>query len=137
MQKYFTKLKTSIINSYAGRKHQGILSLFYNVKNKAFIAIPKDVEHAVFITKLLDTTLEHIKDRSIDSSYFIPVTVIISEGKFASIIIGISSLEMGCDVIHKKQDIMNARNAAIVLLGRGPLKIKKGFKEHTSMKFAY
>ncbi len=137
MQKYFTKLKSSIIKHYTGRKHAGMLSLFYNVKNKSFIAVPKDVEHAVFITKLLDTTLKDIKNRAIDVSYFIPVTIIISEDEFASIIVGISSLEMGCNVIHKKQDIVNAKNATIVLLERGPLKIKKGFKELMSMKYAY
>ena len=137
MQKYFTKLKASIINNYLGRKHQGMLSLFYNTKNRSFIALPKEIEHAVFITGLLNITLDDIKNRVIDVSYFIPVTIIISEDKFASIIVGISSLEMGCNVIHKKQDLMNARNSARVLLGRGPLKIKNGFKEHISTKYAY
>ena len=114
-----------------------MLSLFYNIKNKNFIAVPKNIEHAVFIANLLNTTLEEIKNHSIDVSYFIPVTIIISEGEFASIIAGISSLEMGYNVKHRKQDVMNARNATLVLLERGPLKIKNGFKELVSMKYAY
>lgn len=136
MPKYFTRLKLTLIKAYGSRKHEGMLSLIYNTRNKGFLVIPKDVEHSIFIAQLLNISLEAIKNRTVDVSYFIPVTVIIAEEKFASIIVGISSLEMGCNVVHKKSDLFNARNATITMLGRGPLKLKEDFKEYVSLKYA-
>ena len=136
MHKYFTKLKHSIIDNYVDRKHDGMLSLFYNVKNKSFIVIPMNVEHVDFVALLLNVTLDDIMSGRVDASHFIPVSLVINNNEYASVIIGVSSLEMGCEVRHRKGDLINAKNATYILLQRGPLKIKRDFKEFVSMKYA-
>ena len=78
-----------------------------------------------------------IKNRIVDASYFIPVTLIITNNEYQSMIVGSSSLEMGLGVMHKKDDLINAKNATLILLERSPLKIKNNFKELVVMKYAY
>jgi len=137
MTKYFTRLNYSIINKCLDRKQNGMLSLFYNVKIKSFIAVPKNIEHAALVAGLLNVSMGDIKNRIVDASYFIPVTLIITNNEYQSMIVGSSSLEMGLGVMHKKDDLINAKNATLILLERSPLKIKNNFKELVVMKYAY
>jgi len=137
MLKYFTNLNYSIISGYIDRKHSGMISLFYNIKIKKFIPVPKNIEHAELVAGILNATLEDIKNKLIDASYFIPVVLVIVDNEYQSMIIGSSSLEMGYGVKHKRSDLINTKNATLILLERSPLKTKEDFHELVVMKYAY
>ena len=135
MYQYFTELNHSIIKNYINRKHEDMLALFYNLRNQKFVVVPRKIEHLTFVCLIAGVSEEEIIKEKVDVSYFIPVTVVIKENMFFSMIIGTSSFEMGGGVRHKKDDLFKARGATRVLLGRGPLKIKEGFIEFISMDF--
>lgn len=137
MRNYFTNLNHAIIKQCLDRKHSGMLALFYNVKNRKFIAVPRNMEHAVLVAELLNVGVDDIKNEVVDASHFIPVVLLIVDGEYQSMIIGSSSLEMGCGVKHKKSDLINTKNATLVLLERSPLKMKSDFKELVIMKYSY
>ena len=134
--RYFTRLDYSIINKYIDRKHSGMITFFYNTKIKKFIPIPKNLEHAQLVAKLLGVDMDSIAKRDVDASYFIPVVLVIVNNEYQSMIIGSSSLEMALNVRHKKEDLINTENATLVLLERSPLKIKEDFQKLIVMKYA-
>lgn len=135
MSPYFIRLNRKIIEDYCGRKKQGQLCLIYNTKNKKFIALPKKIEHSEFIARLLNVSKENIKNKEVDASYFIPVSIVIIGNQITGIIIGISSLEMGCGVRHRKEDLFNARNASIVLISNAQISVKEDYKLLVSTKY--
>ena len=137
MVKYFTKLNHTIIKGYVDRKHSGMIALFYNTKNRKFIPVPKNMEHAELVASILGVDLEDIRNKFVNASYFIPMVLIMVDKEYQGLIVGSSSLEMGCGVRHKKADLINARNATLVLLERSPFKLKKDFQEFVSMKYSY
>ena len=135
MPRYFTNLNYSIINKYIDRKHGGMISFFYNTKIKKFIPVLKDKEHSQSVLEILSVSANDVITGIVDASYFIPVVVIIKNDEYQSIIIGSSSLEMALNVRHRKEDLINAENATLVLIQRSPLKIKKDFQKLIVMKY--
>ncbi len=134
--KYFKVLRFSVIKDYLDKKDGGHLFLFYNANNRKVTLIPKRLNHVDLVSRLLDVDLIDITNSSIDVSYLVPVTLSINENKYESALVGVSSMEMGYGVRHKKEDLINAGNATDALLQRGPLEMKENFQNVVSMEYA-
>lgn len=123
--RYYHELTQALFNAYGHRKEYGIISFFYDVEAKAFIAVPYETEHADLASKILGVKKEELKFYD-SAKKLIPVNIKIDvDNHISKILIGFSGLEIGFKVKHSKKDITKAKRATIKFIKHGEFPIKK------------
>ncbi len=127
-----TKLTWALYNGYGDRKQQGMICFFYDVRDKIFLLIPRDVEHWNFASSFLGVSFIDLKNVA---SHLIPCTIIIEYDKVVSLITGVSSLEIGAKVRHDKKDLEVAHKAALRFIYQGELQVSDAFQASIQKRY--
>jgi len=139
--KSYNKLTWALVNGFAGKKDEpGLLRLIYNTKTKEFFAVPSDYEHVGFIRRLLGVTEDEIKNREVDISYLIPVTLDIDlvNGLVRGFFIGVSGLaNLFKAVRYRENDLKEAELATINFIKDGEIILDKNFTIKVTKKYVY
>ncbi len=138
MVMYIKELNWDVVNGLAQRAgHDWIISLLFDAEKRVFMAVPEGITHLDFVAKILDVKRAQLRSDE-SAKKFIPVVIALDDGKkfITKVLTGLSSLEIGMRVVHKKEHIKLAHRAAIILIKRGEIPISIKFKGEVSYKFA-
>jgi hypothetical protein len=103
--KYLSK-KT--FERYGDRKKPGLITFLIDVDKESIYPVPKGMEHVGLACILAKTTRFVIETDPKVVSHLIPSTLEIKEGLLVSVLTGVSGLELGFKVKHKKGDLRKA-----------------------------
>ncbi len=92
----------------ASREQQSYMSMFYDSKSKKMLIVPYDKSHVEYAAEVIGVREEELNG---NATHLIPVTMGFTMRrriKIDGLMVGLSSLENGLEVPHKKEDIDQA-----------------------------
>ena len=105
-------LSKDILRKYCGRKKEGVIALLIDVNKKEIYPIPKGVEHVQLAALILGKRKNELEKNPALAAHLIPSTIEIKEGEVRGVLTGVSGLELGLKVRHKKSDLPKAHAIA-------------------------
>lgn len=123
-------LTRAVINRYLGRKKPNYLSVIVDAKTLAVYPVPPDQEHIAFAAALLNIEEDDIKARPSRAQHLIPSLIVIKDFKVAGVVTGVSGMEIGFNVRHKRADLKLAHDRVWEFINKGELPIAEKLEEN-------
>lgn len=96
-------LTPELIELYAGRKQEGVLSLLVDTYQKRVYPVPHTMEHVNVACEILGITIKQLQESPQQARHLIPVNIFLRNGKIVGLMNGKSGLEMGYRVKHERE----------------------------------
>ena len=113
------RLTRAMYDDYGDRKRPGNLSIITDVARKEIIAVPRDVEHIVFVARYLKVPREEFKANPALAARIVPTNISVENDSVVGVVTGICGMELGFGVRHTEEDLQKAHNLALQFIAAG------------------
>lgn len=136
--KNYTFLTYGLLSSNGDRKKPGRLSILVDLVEDKIYAVPCDIEHIDFAREILGFGPEENGKRY---TKLIPshIDCVKKDGLeiVAGVITGVSGIEIGYGVRHRKEDVSLANVKTLDFVAKGDVEISRDLENEVCMKYTY
>ena len=140
--KPFNRLSWAVFNGYGSRKEQGLVSVVVDTETKLIYPVPLGEEHLEFVPKIIFLEKNDVFENPPRFSRFVPSLIetefnpLTQSFQVLGVVTGISGLELGARVRHKKEQLELAHALVLDFVNRGELQVSEKFQHKLSLKYA-
>lgn len=135
----YLRLDLNVVNQFIGRKKALMLAVVTNITTNEIFPVPSNFEHVDYVPKILGVSkLDLIDDISLAKCIIPSIIEFDYDEDFLivkSLVIGVSGLEIGFRLRHKKEDLEKGHKLVLDFIKNGEFRLSENFRDGVNLKY--